>query len=150
MPIPCLINFFTRLEHGRNAKNHARVQVALPAGTQPNVVHINAFCSNENTTVETALTTSFLAQKLLNELFVRALAGAEPVLAGAEMVNRCAELVLASAELIDCETKLSYHGTQVVISRQALRGLRGRFLEFPQQYYQRDARQREHSLRRGD
>ena len=41
---------------------------------------------------EISLTTSFLAQELLNELFVRALAGAEPVLAGAEMVNRCAEL----------------------------------------------------------
>jgi len=88
------------------------------------------------TTVETALTTSFLAQELLNELFVRALAGAE--------------LVLASVELIDYETKLSYHGTQVAISRQLLRGRRGRLLKFPQQHYQRDARQREHSLRRGD
>ena len=67
------------------------------------------------TNAEISLTTTFLAQELLNELFVRALAGAEPVLAGAELGNRCAELVLAGAELIDCETKLSYHGTQVAI-----------------------------------
>ena len=88
------------------------------------------------TTVETALTTSFLAQELLNELFVCALTDAK--------------LVLAGAELIDYETKLSNQRTQVAISRQALRGLRGRFLEFPQQHYQCDARQRKHSLRRGD
>ena len=102
------------------------------------------------TNAEISLTTSFLAQELFNELFVRALAGAEPVLAGAEMVNHCAELVLAGAELIDCETKLTYHGTQVAISRQALQGRRGRLLEFSQQCYQGDARQREHSFRSGD
>ena len=38
------------------------------------------------TNAEMSLTTSFLAQKLLNELFVRALAGSELVLAGAELV----------------------------------------------------------------
>ena len=70
------------------------------------------------TNAEISLTTSFLAQELFDEHFVRALAGAG--------------LVLAGADLIDLETKLSYHGTQVAISRQALRGLRGRFLEFPQ------------------
>ena len=99
-----------------------------------------------------SLTTLFLAQELLNELFVRALAGAELVLAGVERVNRLAKLVLAGAELINRRveliSKLSYHGTQVAISRQALRGRRGRPLEFSQQRYQRDARQREHGLRR--
>ena len=44
-----------------------------------------------NTNAEISLTTSFLAQELLNELSVRALAGAELgtklFLAGAEMVN---------------------------------------------------------------
>ena len=80
------------------------------------------------TTVETALTNSFLAQKLLNELFVRALTGAKLVLAGAELVLAGAELVLAGAKLInrlvELISKLTYHGTQVAISRQALRGLR--------------------------
>ena len=90
------------------------------------------------TTVETALTTSFLAQELLNELFVRALTGAKLVLAGAEMVN-------LGVKPVHCESKLSNQRTQVAISRQALRGLRGRFLEFSQQHYQRDARQRKHS-----
>ena len=36
-----------KLECGGRRKNHARTQVTLPAGTQPNVVHINTFCSNE-------------------------------------------------------------------------------------------------------
>ena len=97
----------------------------------------------KKTTVETALTTSFLAQELLNELFVCALTDAKLVLAGAEMVN-------LGVKPVHCESKLSNQRTQVAISRQALRGLRGRFLEFPQQHYQRDARQRKHSLRRGD
>ena len=82
---------------------------------------------------------------------MRALAGAELgaklVLAGAELG---AKLVLAGAELIDCETKLSNQRTQVAISRQALRGRRGRLPEFPQQHHKGDARPREHSLRRGD
>ena len=37
-----------KLECDSAWKNHARVQVTLPAGMQPNVVHINTFCSNEN------------------------------------------------------------------------------------------------------
>mmetsp|Transcript_14460 Transcript_14460/g.59003 ORF Transcript_14460/g.59003 Transcript_14460/m.59003 type:complete len:216 (+) Transcript_14460:1396-2043(+) len=36
-----------KLECGSARKNHARVQVTLPVGTQPNVVHINTFCCNE-------------------------------------------------------------------------------------------------------
>ena len=78
---------------------------------------------------------------------MRALAGAKLILAGAELVLAGAKLINRRVELI---SKLTYHGTQVAISRQALRGLRGRFLEFPQQHYQCDARQRKHSLRRGD
>ena len=103
------------------------------------------------TNAEMSLTTSFNAQELLNELFVRALAGAE---LGAKLVLAGAELVLAGAKLINRRveliSKLSNQRTQVAISRQALRGLRGRFLEFPQQRYQRDAQQCKHSLRRGD
>lgn len=37
-----------KLECDSAWKNHARVQVTLPAGMQPNVVHINTFCSDEN------------------------------------------------------------------------------------------------------
>ena len=50
-----------------------------------NMVKKRSTCQRKvtKTTVETGLTTSFLAQELFNELFVRALAGAEPVLAGA-------------------------------------------------------------------
>ena len=36
-----------RLEHGRKRKKHARVQVTVPTGTQPNVERINTFCSKE-------------------------------------------------------------------------------------------------------
>ena len=39
------------LECGSTRKNHARAQVTLPAGTQPNVVHINTFCCNEKNKV---------------------------------------------------------------------------------------------------
>ena len=58
--------------------------------------------------------TSFFAQELLNELLVSALTGAELVLAGAKLINRRVKLI----------SKLSHHGTQVGISRQALRGRR--------------------------
>ena len=110
-----------------------------------NMVKKRSTCQRKvtKTNAEISLTTSFLAQELLNELFVRALAGAKLVLAGAEMVN-------LGVEPVHCETKLSNQRAQVAISRQALRGRRGRLLEFPKQHYQRDARQREHSLRRGD
>ena len=43
-----VIDTARKLECGRALKNHARVQVTLPAGMQPNVVHINTFCSDEN------------------------------------------------------------------------------------------------------
>ena len=85
--------------------------------------------------VRTPLTTSFFAQELLNELVVSALTGAELVLAGAEVVLAVAEVVLAVAELVlagaklinrrvKLISKLSHHGAQVAISRQALRGRR--------------------------
>ena len=64
---------------------------------------------------------------------MRALAGAELVLAGAELVLAGAKLINRRVELI---SKLTYHGTQVAISRQALQGRRGRLLEFSQQCYQ--------------
>ena len=69
-----------------------------------NMVKKRSTCQRKVTrsNAEISLTTSFLAQELLNELFVRALTGAK--------------LVLAGAELNDYETKLSYHGTQVAIS----------------------------------
>jgi hypothetical protein len=43
-----VIDMSRRLEYGRKRKKHARVQVKLPAGTQPNVVRINTFCANTN------------------------------------------------------------------------------------------------------
>ena len=54
-----------------------------------NMVKKRSTCQRKvtKTTVETALTTSFLAQKLLNELFVRALAGAKMVNLRVEPVN---------------------------------------------------------------
>ena len=91
------------------------------------------------TNAEISLTTSFLAQELLNELFLRALAVAELVLIDAELINRQPPGLIS---------KLSYHGTEIPMSRQALRDLRGRVLEFPR--YERDARQRKHSLRSRD
>ena len=105
-----------------------------------NMVKKRSTCQRKVTrsNAEISLTTSFLAQELLNELFVRALAGAKLILAGAELVLAGAELVLGGAKLINRRveliSKLTYHGTQVAMSRQALRGLRGRFLEFPQQH----------------
>ena len=47
---------------------------------------------------EISLTTSFLAQELLNELFVRALTADKLTLADVKLVNRCAQLGLPFAE----------------------------------------------------
>ena len=98
------------------------------------------------TNAEISLTTSFLAQKLLNELFVLAVAGA---VLGAELVLSGAEMVNLGVKLVDSDTKLSNHGTNVIIARQTLRGFRGR-AEFPQQCHEYDTSHSEHGLRRGD
>ena len=80
-----------------------------------NMVKKRSTCQRKVTKTKSnaSLTTSFLAQELLNELFVRALtgaelvlAGAELVLAGAERVNSLAKLVLAGAELVHCKAKI--------------------------------------------
>ena len=75
-----------------------------------------------------------------------AVLGAEFVLAGAELVLPSAQL---GAKLVDSDTKLSNHGTNVIIARQTLRGFRGR-AEFPQQRHEYDTSHSEHGLRRGD
>ena len=51
-----------------------------------------------------------LAQKLLNELFVLAVAGAE-------LVNLGVKPVLARAELVDSDTKLSNNRPKLIIAR---------------------------------